>query len=175
MQKNNTLEDFYYQIRHLRDEKKEIENIAFQNRNKFMEITDTLEGLCKICTSHISADLDKAGIEYQKINLQEEFGIFDHECILARYKNKEYHYVLIDISFPQFLPKEGKINTHLREYPALLLSQTEEGKQVAESLTNIGFSEITDETWKQYINSFALKENVQKAKLTDFFTRNKRK
>lgn len=173
MGKSRELEEFYYNLLHLRvDEKEEVENIIIKNREKFCNLTDNFEGLCKVFSNHIAFDLEKIGVDYKIINLQQTFGFFDHECVIVRYKNSNlsFEYLLVDISFKQFLPKKGKtVNPHLQEYPSVILSKSEVGKRIANSLVNKGFCDINNETFTEYINSFRGGNEKVIISLEDYF------
>lgn len=173
MEKNKELEEFYYNILHLRtNEKTKIEDVIIQNKEKFCNLTDNFEGLCKVFSNHIALDLDQIGADYKLINLQKEFGFFDHECIIVRYKNPniKFGYLLVDISFRQFLPEKGKnINPHLKEYPSVILSETESGKTIVKALVEHGFCDIDNETLTQYINSFRGINEKATVSLEDYF------
>lgn len=173
MGKNKELQEFYYNILHLRqNEKTKIENIIIQNKEKFCNLTDDFEGLCKIISNHIALDLDQIGVDYKLINLQKAFGFFDHECVIVRYKypNCKFGYLLVDISFKQFLPKKGKkVNPHLQQYPPIILSETEIGKTVTHNLLENGFCDIDNEILTQYINSFRGKNEKITVSLEDYF------
>ena len=156
----NNLQNFYNQILNLRKD--------LDINDKIQMVIDTIKseinlyfsdyiGLCKLASNNLSVLLNENHIQHKVINLKEIFGedVYEHEFIISYYYFNEMQYFLIDITYSQFLKRDGeKIRDNFLDWPGEILCSTEEGKN--DSLLVKGFQKISDLDLKLYLESFGI-------------------
>lgn len=148
------LDSFYYNLLHLKNDKNGVQTIIsevnracdYMKNNHIIE-----EGMCKVFSNLIYNNLKDVGISCTLLNTYDLFECYEHEFVLADVMVEDsIQYVLIDMTYEQFLPKE---NAHLSKsfkvYPAEILKENHMLKELLEQ----GYSIINEEDFSLYLYS----------------------
>ncbi|MBR3229977.1 MAG: hypothetical protein IKF91_04035 [Bacilli bacterium] len=118
---------------------------------------DNFDGLCFYFSQNIMSYLEEQGIETKIYNIRDLTDImFDHYFLIA-------DGFLIDLTYSQFLPKNGELR-FFDEWPSNILKNSIEGEKILNSLLSDGYFKI-DNNFDIYLNSFKKKENNYENKI----------
>ncbi len=110
---------------------------------------DNFEGLCYFCSNNLMYDLLQQEIKADMLNIRDYTGVdYDHYFLIAG--DNEY---LIDLTYSQFLPNGGEVR-FFEDFPASVLSSSEDGKDILNHLLSDYYIKLTDDSLKLYLNSF---------------------
>lgn len=138
-------------------EKEFIEIAIYENLNEAKRETncEDLDGLCFYFANNIKHDLELMDMKVNMWNIRSLTSCdYDHYFLVVS-GDGDY---LIDPTYLQFLPKEGETPLAFEKFPADVLMQSEEGKELCFDLINKGYFEIKENEFDLYINSFKPKE-----------------
>ena len=109
------------------------------------------DGLCYFASNNVLFDLDMASIKAEMFNIREVADIsFDHYFVLADSLDGKY---LIDLTYGQFVKKDGKLRFFDR-WPSEILLESKEGVEILEKLINDGYLSVSDNEFELYLKSF---------------------
>ena len=92
---------------------------------------DSFDGLCFYFSQNIKSYLEEQGIDAIMYNIRDLTNVdFDHYFLIA-------DGFLIDLSYSQFLPKNGKLRFFV-DFPSNILKGSTEGKKILDNLLNNG-------------------------------------
>lgn len=164
--KKDDLISFYDEILNIGKENIDDKVIVEKISKKYIELSDNNEGLCKVISSNVSADLNDEGILNCIINTKKIGSPFEHEFVIAKKKKNPREYWLIDPAFKQFeFSKETLLNKKIKELPIYVLAKTESGKKISANLLTGGVVSASDYELKQYIDAFNTEYNIDIAEL----------
>ena len=109
---------------------------------------ESFDGLCYFFSNNVMCDLLEQGFNVLMLNIRDYTDVnYDHYFLVA---NHEY---LIDLTYSQFLPKEGKIR-FFEDFPANILSKSQDGKIILNELINNYYIKLKDNYLNLYLGSF---------------------
>lgn len=158
------MDSFYYDLVNINSNyESRLEDIKLcveQIRYNYNNLSET-EGLCKVISLEVSASLKEDDVSHRIINTKDFGSDYEHNFVIAFYKTDEVHYVLIDLTFHQFLPEEGRVLLpNFKKWPAEVLLMDTKGKDVLESLLNFGYAPINNEIFNKYLACFTNKDTT---------------
>lgn len=111
---------------------------------------DSMDGLCIYCAHNIGCDLMEMGIDYDRLDIEDLTGVpYSHQFLIVYMDD----YYLVDPTYLQFEEKNESLIL-FKEWPAKVLSQTKEGRNLLNNLLNDGYSKINQNDINLYLNSF---------------------
>lgn len=159
------MNEFYESILNIKKYNKEIvmkkiNEIILEEINNVAIYVNNMEGLCKELSNNIKYRLDDEKIKNIKVNIRNLGAKTEHEFLIASFKNQDgnINYLLIDATYSQFNVKKEK-PLHFSTWPTERLEKT--NRELLNSLLKKGFTEINEETFKNYINSFEIDYNFE--------------
>lgn len=122
----------------------------------------TLDRVCKVVSININDRLKELNIDSKIINTKELYDMYEHQFILSSFidLDNNINYYLIDPTYSQFKDKGEYAFDAI--YPTDILSKTEEGKKLLDSLMCLGYSKIEDNDLKRYIGSLMYESDINK-------------
>lgn len=151
------LNSFYYDLLNIKKKSNELETIKEtikENTRELLTTASSLERFCKVIANNISLDLFNQNIPNCIINTKELFGCYEHEFVIAYYKESDsIKYLLIDPSYNQFVARQEKLKS-FNEWPANILRESIKGQKICEALLTEGFCFVDEMGIKEYLNSF---------------------
>lgn len=158
---NNDLKSFYYNILNIRKDNYSLDIIKEEIIKMKQYITDNkidTERMCIAISRLLSNKLEERGISNKVINTKELFDCYEHEFILAHYKNNvDIECILIDLTYSQFESKNKKLITDkMSKFPAEILKES----HILNDLLQDGYSAVNDQEFKTYLYSIHQNENL---------------
>lgn len=109
-----------------------------------------LDGLCFYFSQNIFSYLSEQGIDVSMYNIRDLANAnFDHYFLIA-------DGFLIDLTYSQFLPRDGELR-FFKDWPSNILNSSDEGRNILNNLLNNGYFKL-DNNLDIYLNSFKAKE-----------------
>jgi len=157
--KMNDLNKFYYDILNIRKPSVNynlIKEIVNKKTNELLKRTNDISGLCKVIALFVLEELNKLNIRTLEFNIKDLCELnYEHVFLISYYKeNDEIKYILIDPTYTQFVKTKGFLNPKFNAWPSEILSKTEKGTKILESLVGNGCSLVENEDVNLYLNSF---------------------
>lgn len=153
--------DLYGKMLNLReqDNLSIIEDIISKNRREVQYYTKDFSALCKIISNNISVDLYDKSIKNIVVNTRDLIDSYQHEFVIANFFDKEMKYVLIDLTYIQFLKNERESLIAFDKWPSDVLKTTKDGLIMLNDLLDKGYIFIDDKLLNTYLSSFNEKNN----------------
>ena len=147
----DSLNSFYYKISNINKSNNiEIIEQVIEVIKLFMQEND-IDSLrmCKVFSNLIYNELTSRNVACKIINTKELFGCYEHEFVIAHfYKDDKINYVLIDLTYSQFVTK-GITN------------------ELLYSLLNNGYCLVDDSVLDNYLFSIHQDKNIDKYSLQE--------
>lgn len=158
---NNDLKSFYYNILNIGGEINSFDIIKqeiIKMKQYIEEHKIDTDNMCMVISRLLSNNLDTKNISNKIINTKDLFGCYEHEFIIAHYKNNEnIEYILIDLTYSQFDSKGKKLITNkMKMFPTELLQDS----HVLSDLSDNGYSKIDNEDLQKYLYSIHQNPNL---------------
>ena len=115
------------------------------------------DGLCFYFSNNIKSYLEEQDIDVKIFNIHDLTNVdYDHYFLIA-------DNFLIDLTYSQFLPKNGKLR-FFDDFPSNILKKSVEGEKILSNLLNNGYFKI-ENNLDLYLSSFKNKEDVHENKI----------
>lgn len=115
------------------------------------------DGLCFYFSNNIKSYLEEQDIDVKILNICELTNVnFDHYFLIA-------DGYLIDLTYRQFLPRNGKLR-FFDDFPSNVLKKSLEGEKILNCLLNDGYFKI-DNNLNVYLDSFKERVNNNENKI----------
>lgn len=162
----SSLNDFYFNLLHINKAYNEYEMIkqtVKKVKQELLSVADSSCCFCKVLANNISFDLNKKKILNKVINTKQLFNIYEHEFVMAYYKDKDVlKYVLIDPSFEQFINQENvTLINKFKNWPGDALMKTDIGNRIRNDLISDGCSIVDESGIKEYLTAIMSLEGVK--------------
>lgn len=123
---------------------------------KNINVSD-FDGLCFYFSNNIKSYLEEQDIDVKILNIHDLTNVnYDHYFLIA-------DNFLIDLTYSQFLPKNGKLR-FFDDFPSNFLKKSLEGEKILNCLLNDGYFKI-DNNLNVYLNSFKERVNNNENKI----------
>jgi len=164
---------FYYDLLNIGKKKtSELDYINLLNRiideeTSYMKLENpTLDRVCKVVSTNINERLKELNFDSKIINTRKIYDMYEHQFVLSSFidLDNNVNYYLIDPTYSQFRNKGEYAFEAI--YPTDILSETEEGKKLLDSLMCLGYSKIEDDDLKRYIGSLMYESDINKIDIT---------
>ena len=151
---SENLDLFYYRLLHLNQPKDSMHILQEQveRMREYMHINHIeTTGMCKAMSNLVYNNLNDMGISCSLLNTYDLFNCYEHEFVVANLMVESgIEYILIDITYSQFLPKEKeKLSEYFKFFPTELLK----GNHMLNDLLEKGYSLIDEEDFQLYLYS----------------------
>lgn len=115
------------------------------------------DGLCFYFSNNIKSYLEEQDIDVKILNICDLTNVnFDHYFLIA-------DGYLIDLTYRQFLPRNGKLR-FFDDFPSNVLKKSLEGEKILNCLLNDGYFKI-DNNLNDYLDSFKERVNNNENKI----------
>lgn len=157
-----SLEKFYYNLLHIspkvlseKDRFVLIEQTIQHQMEMIKDVSSTIEGLCKVASYNIGEALKQHDFGIQYINTKDYSCDYEHVAILVYYEVEHtINYVLVDSTFPQFIPIENmQVTPSLKEWPGRILEHR--NLKLYQDLCTKGYAKIEPKDFEDYLKSFS--------------------
>lgn len=149
-----SINDFYYDLLNINKNNDSLNSIkkVIDNLKEYMKNNDIdSHGMCKVLSNLVHNELTNIGISNQVINTKKLFDCYEHEFILAHYKDDStIKYILIDLTYLQFLKlPNSKVLYPFKDFPSEYLKQS----HVLNDLLENGYSNVDEKDFQNYLFS----------------------
>ncbi len=124
----------------------------------------SLEGLCIYLANNIHFELENQGIKSEIFSIDEYSNTNYHHVFVVAKNESNKNIYLIDPSYSQFLPQKNQKLIAFDKWPTEVLKETKNGQILLNNLLKNGYSLVTNDDIKIYLNSFTSTKNLDSKK-----------